>query len=86
MAFGRRPIKLEVISADFLVVYKSSEVTCSEKKKVRPKKSQKVPKSLVPKMSTLEEWSGLKNTLNKSMCCIKDACFSLGSADPTPHA
>ena len=48
----------------------------TQKKKVR----------LVPKMSTLEEWSGLKNTLNKSMCCIKDACFSLGSADPTPHA
>ena len=77
MAFGRRPIKLEVISADFLVVYKSSEVTCTmQKKKVR----------LVPKMSTLKEWSGLKNTLNKSMCCIKDAWFSLGSADPTPHA
>jgi hypothetical protein len=37
-------------------------------------------------MSTLEEWSGLKNTLNKSMCCIKDACFSLGSADMTAHA
>ena len=76
MAFGRRPIKLEVLRADFLVVYKSSEVTCSDPKE----------KSLVPKMSTLEEWSGLKNTLNKSMCCIEDACFSLGSADMTAHA
>ena len=75
--FGRRPRILAVLSAYFLVVYRSAKVTCTtQKKKVR----------LVPKMSTLEEWSGLKNTLNKSMCCIKDACFSLGSADPTPHA
>ena len=77
MAFGRRPIKLEVISADFSSYTKVQKLhVLTQKKKVR----------LVPKMSTLEEWPGLKSTLNKSMCCIKDACFSLGSADMTPHA
>jgi hypothetical protein len=36
VAFGRRPIKLEVLDADFLVVYKSSEVTCSDPKEKSP--------------------------------------------------
>ena len=68
---------MAVLSEYFLVVYKSSKVTCSDpKEKVR----------MVRKMATSKTWSCLKNALNKTMHCIKDACWGAGRADTTPDA
>ena len=41
---------------------------------------------MVQKMADSKTWSGLKNALNKTMHCIKDACWGAGRADTTPDA